>query len=241
MGDWRETLFVWRGSLVLEEGSVRFVGSWLGHNGRLNEKLSEKEETPNTFSLTSSSFDTATASSIGTASCPFRGAKISWRGHYLLDNGAGLTRNTDTTHEMIFEDDGSSSKALLCVAKGANEYGKFISRGYLHQEQEEEGKTSYWLVLARRYVQASDSRWKSSLEQALADLVSESSTVASESGNASLFMPWSSLTLKAKASSSKKSKTQAASHGGGGGEDEEKKKKRRKTSLDGEEEEEEPV
>jgi len=86
-------------------------------------------------------------------------------GYYLLDNGEGHEKHGDDTHACWFIRSSSGSVSgnrenqsyLIVLARGENEFGRFISAGKLERI---DGGLKYTLTLARRYVTDKDKRWK---------------------------------------------------------------------------------
>ena len=151
--DWRETLFVWKGSFKLEISSASWMGSWSSFTQ--NENARDFAETENKFTADGiyerkfTSKDSAETFTVFTKSSS-----------YLLDNfdGRGLKKHRDKAHKMWI------NRLPCCVhcgakqvvATGKNEYGPFISHGMMGTNENQETT----LTLARRYIDDGDERLK---------------------------------------------------------------------------------
>uniref|UniRef100_A0A7S2TKN8 Uncharacterized protein n=1 Tax=Lotharella oceanica TaxID=641309 RepID=A0A7S2TKN8_9EUKA len=90
-------------------------------------------------------------------------SKASCSGQYLLDNGEGHEQHGDDVHVCWFilpkaelpSKDVERKSYLVVVARGENEFGRFISAGKVEQID----GSNYLLTLARRYVTDKDYRW----------------------------------------------------------------------------------
>ena len=158
MSDWKETLFVWRGELELERERERAVwrGGWLGTSDAAGAfpSPSELQSSPNHFELTCTSQQLPLPlQSLPLAvpggregACNSTCHEVTWRGHYLLDNGAGLEKHEDFEHHCVFLPIDSSLLATsssenpkgdscgqnyFVVARGRTEFGDFVSKGVL--------------------------------------------------------------------------------------------------------------
>lgn len=176
MGDWRETLFFWRGGLTLEGSSLVWAGAWVA--GVEGECPSETEftESDNVFSL-STPFEKGTLNAEH-----LNGLAPAWKGEYKLEGSyysdvehaaqfespsdedkAALSTPVDKADKTPSDTEGDKaalSETLLCVAKGDTEFGKFVSHGVLSFKAE--GKAQ--LTLARRYIGDKDARVKWTLD-----------------------------------------------------------------------------
>lgn len=190
MGDWKETLFVWRGDLYCSPaGEVTWKGSWVGTQNPIDEFPSPEDfrSSENLFELTCS------VNKLTLSSLKLRTSRsdITWRGHYLLDNGGGPEKFEDFEHDCCFlpidgallpdnmntASDKEHSCALYVVARGKTEFGEFVSRGVVLPSSKgtetdtgaegDEGSArplGLTLTLARRYVRSGDPRLKGALD-----------------------------------------------------------------------------
>ena len=102
MGDWKDTLFCWRG--ILSKGPIGVVvwrGAWVGSEDGELPAVEAFEQSANSFELHA---DGATAS--------LAGAEVMWRGSYLLDNGDGLAKCEDWSHECAFGEQKASAAMM---------------------------------------------------------------------------------------------------------------------------------
>jgi hypothetical protein len=174
--NWKETLFVWTGTLSLEPGSltrgevplsfdhpIHFKGSWLPstsaatigdplHPASLNPPALNSADNPNTFFLST------TLAAHQTDFLVFN----SFSGSYMLDNGNGHRSNKDKSHTLIISrhaafrsTPGGPRNLRLCAARGDTQFGKFESLGFVLCDDvancTHEGGPPL-LVLARRYI-----------------------------------------------------------------------------------------
>ena len=79
---------------------------------------------------------------------------------YLLDNGDGLKKHYDKNHTIWIREECCFDSTHEVVARGHNEFGHFVSYGYL-----EVGNNTAFLTLARRYVDSNDWRLKEGVDE----------------------------------------------------------------------------
>jgi len=145
---WRDTLFVWRGTLVGDGDRLTFEGSWVGATtGPGLPSLSEHEASENVFSVTGripgggiDDLDGKTWTVDG--------------GAYQLDNGEGLEEHADDAYTVEFKEAESGAadepRRVLAWSVGENEFGKFIIAGSMPE--------AGVLCLQRRYIDNKDAR-----------------------------------------------------------------------------------
>jgi hypothetical protein len=163
MGDWRQTLFVWKGTIKARGASgqpsgqpssvsdlgVIWEGSWLPlAEGQSAAELTDEafDESPNKFEM------------IGTCASSEDSSTWTWRGSYLLDqgDGNGHQRFEDIEHRCRLYERGSNAVSSFesrcqsyCVGWGLTEFGSFTSGGWLNEKS---------LTIARRYLPDKDPR-----------------------------------------------------------------------------------
>ena len=155
MGEWRNTLFVWRGKLQLNftqscEFELRWSGSWLPlENGQDATELCDE-----TFAASPNTFEMVCKPDVEEDHT----SSWSWQGSYLLDNGDGHERFKDIEHRLRVFDRFSNKPTVpvdenwhdrYCVGWGTTEFGVFTSGGWIN------GRT---LTIARRYLIDKDTR-----------------------------------------------------------------------------------
>jgi len=216
MSDWRETLFVWRGLLSIDEkmssedqnADVRWEGSWLPL-GRAEAAAvltdSAFAQSPTKFSqrsftqkihkgmhrsagLANESSSSSSSVVVGGGAAEYPYLRWKWPSascHYLMDPSSSRKKKyRDIEHDIYVWPLGQQESALdthfrwavgtsgprlgaannTCVAAvaciGYNEFGKFISSGFIEQinSSEEADATQLRMTVARRYVEDEDSR-----------------------------------------------------------------------------------
>lgn len=203
MSDWRDTLFFWKGALVLdnEAQTWSFEGTWCGIEAPVARTAFNLCPTTADFSASAANIfsvkgsiaeDSSSTSSVGFA---LDGGGAENGGSYLLDNGEGLAPHGDDEHALHFTlqtTEGLLSHGVSVVAKGGNEFASFVSLGWAtptaaSAEALAPSIKHYDSTLARRYIGSRDPRVK----MAPADLLSEVSQL--ERGT-----PWNAAVLATK-------------------------------------------
>jgi hypothetical protein len=145
---WRQVIFYWRGLLVVTEGGIRWEGNWKGSDGTvpIAAEISAGEKF-----MCASSDTSLSALNFSTSS-------------YELDNGDGVSKFMDEEHDIRLSPKSADTSeefpagiSMLAVGRGANEFGAFISAGYVVDD--------YTLLLARRYLSNDDARRSLSFEE----------------------------------------------------------------------------
>eukprot|EP00961_Rhodomonas_salina_P132140 1778638-Rhodomonas_salina.1 len=119
---WRDTLFVWRGDLSLQDNDTRFVwkGTWVG----VDSADSRSAPTPSSFSFLRSKMTFDVGGTVTWKGKPqiWSGCELNFEGSYpgwLLDNGEGPELFTDAKHELVFaEGSGSVDEGFPVFAAG---------------------------------------------------------------------------------------------------------------------------
>mmetsp|Transcript_15260 Transcript_15260/g.22356 ORF Transcript_15260/g.22356 Transcript_15260/m.22356 type:complete len:227 (-) Transcript_15260:98-778(-) len=154
MPTWRDTIFVWKGSLK----DAEWDGSWVGVV--MADATAAATPTAQDFSSSANLFTLSLEEEEG-------GAKLSnlqiLAGNivtavdgvgYLLDqgDGNGHRRYKDHVHRVKFcrYGEGAFGSDLMVAAVGSNEFGPFVSLGKFCEDNQ--------LVLARRYLDQDDAR-----------------------------------------------------------------------------------
>ena len=216
MTDWKETLFVWKGILtIVNNNNVEWKGTWVSTNDEKNNFPTDDDfaSSKNNFELYSSTITKHNNDSID----------INFdRGHYLLDNGNGLEKFSDSDHNLYCIK--HTDDRWYCFAKGDTEFGPFISKGIAinnnvncddnndSDNDNDVNSTSYILTLARRYVYSKkDSRLNLPIETSTRQMIEELSSSTSSSSSSSSTTttdnepkPWLDLPMKDKKKPSKK-------------------------------------
>lgn len=138
---WRNTLFVWRGTV---EGGREWRGTWVGTDG-LDEP--DEEEFAGDGAM---SFSAKREGDQGD------GVEGSWSSRYDLDDGGGNVASHEDPPYRLIRIEGRAH----VVGKGENEFGHYLVHGNLENDV---------LTLCRRYLDDSDGRVKMTIE-ALAQL-----------------------------------------------------------------------
>jgi hypothetical protein len=72
-------------------------------------------------------------------------------GSYKLDNGDGHQDFSDLEHRLVIAREPVFGSWRVCVARGSTQFGKFVSLGFVHVDDDNNnGRVS--MILARRYV-----------------------------------------------------------------------------------------
>lgn len=154
MASWRDTLFIWKGSLK----GAAWDGQWIGidsadaHGATPSAK--DFSESLNNFSLTleggNQNYFSSSEIKPGVEVWATAGAG------YLLDqnDGQGHKRYNDSQHRVRFCREQNSD--WLVVASGENEFAPFVSLGKYGKDGE--------LILARRYLDEKDERVRWTLD-----------------------------------------------------------------------------
>lgn len=174
MGDWRDTLFVWRGVVSQAEKSsrARWAGRWVAVEG-CRDARAAPTPSGNAFSQADAAFDVAgvvvsgswAGNRVYTKPPEVRFEENNGRGWQLADGEDGeLHWHRDGTHVVRLVDDVRYGEAnpyadKLALAVGRNDFGAFISVGMSHISGD-----GNELTLARRYLAPGDVRAKWSLE-----------------------------------------------------------------------------
>ncbi|XRB24639.1 hypothetical protein RI054_39g144950 [Pseudoscourfieldia marina] len=183
MSSWRDTLFVWRGELVvlgalLEEGeedvgsssekgaSYKWRGYWVGVDAANAAACSM----PRPYRFGASEADGEFVAALAGAPIPCVEPILASSSKYTLD---GDQWHDDDSHEIVVSQHSDVDGARLVAASGYNEFGHFVSVGSL------EGGV---LCLARRYLEKRDERCVMRAQQVL--------NVAAASGAVGGEAPW---------------------------------------------------
>jgi len=107
MADWKETLFVWCGDLILEkDGSVMWAGTWVPFAPEEHDSISASssaliELTDSAFKESENTFRLTVKPPTGAGAGAGAGAGThTLAGSYLLDNGGGHEMFSDLTHSL---------------------------------------------------------------------------------------------------------------------------------------------
>ena len=221
MTDWKETLFVWKGILTINNDNIKWKGSWVSTNDAINNFPTDNDfvSSDNSFILYSNT--------IAKHNDDCLDIKFDNQGYYLLDNGNGLEKFSDIKHNLYCIKD--NDDRWYCYAKGDTEFGPFISKGIMTVISNNDGdcddndinissrsssnssssisSSRYSLTLARRYVYSKkDSRLNLPIETStrqMIELLSSSSSTSITSTNNEP-KPWVDLPMKDKKKQSKK-------------------------------------
>ena len=189
MASWRDTLFIWKGSLK----GAAWDGQWIGIDNAdaLGATPSAKDfsESLNNFSLTLERVEEGKFSSSEIK--PGVEVRATAGAGYLLDqnDGQGHKRYNDAQHRVRFCREQNSD--WLVVASGKNEFAPFVSLGKYGKDGE--------LILARRYLDEKDERVRWTLED-LAEEVGSAIDIAA---------PWRHEVLHSKVFRKRKSAAKA--------------------------------
>jgi len=148
---WRNTLFVWRGTLA----GAEWAGHWVGVDSPDVARVAlpsaeEFADSSNAFAVT---FE---AGGGGMFACEPGAEVAATAGQgYMLDQGDGLGHSFHQDDEHYIRFFHSADGALLAAARGHNEFAPFVALGSV---------TGTELVLARRYLDGKDARADWTLE-----------------------------------------------------------------------------
>ena len=205
--NWRETLFVWDGILSEEEvtkegegddGSnnigLKWEGTWIG----CESADAAAVETPKRGAFdrdVTSAYSFATS---GTASKDLANNfyHVSMSGFYELGEGKDKKKHSDDVHDMYLSllrwtGNLRDQADNLVFALGSNEFGQFISVGFL--------RVGCRITLARRYLDDSDGRCKWDVD-ALKSAVLEEIASSGKDGHVTLCIPpWQCAAMHAEA------------------------------------------
>jgi len=150
---WRNTLFVWRGSLA----GAEWTGHWVGVDSPDAARVAppsaqEFADSPNAFAVTLEA-----VGDVQTFACE-PGAEVSATAGkgYMLDQGDGLGHSFHQDDEHCIRFSHSADGAVMAAARGRNEFAPFVALGHV---------TGTELVLARRYLDEKDARADWTLEE----------------------------------------------------------------------------
>jgi hypothetical protein len=155
MPSWRDTLFIWQGSLQ----GTEWVGRWVGVDSAdathaAAPSAQEYADSANAFAVTLEAGDGGALSAKPGAEAEATAGK-----GYLLDqdDGEGHSYHRDDAHRIrFFRSEDAAGGALLAGAIGRNEFGPFVSLGSVKGQE---------LMLARRYLDHKDARAAWSLDE----------------------------------------------------------------------------
>jgi len=192
--NWRETLFVWDGILSLDEDEkkegegddaiLKWEGTWIG----CESADAVAVETPKRGAFER---DVASSYSFAVSGTPAPREKdqnfyrVSMVGSYDLGEGSEKKKHTDDVHDMYLSllrwtGNLRDQADNLVFALGSNEFGSFISVGWL--------RVGNRITIARRYLNDSDMRCKWDIEALRSAVIDEIAT-AEEDGHMKLRMP----------------------------------------------------
>ena len=184
-GDWKETVFFWRGLLRIYYGGqqqkLTWDGSWVpGTSAAGLPSDAAFDASVSTFALTAvlpPQMSGIRLSAAGDMLSP-SAMTARFKGSYLLDNGDGLNPYTDFAHSFqIFR---ASSDTVLVVAKGTTEFGPFISAGRLDHAPSDTTGNAVKLTLARRYLEERDKRVRWGVKELAESLMQAEAEVAEQ-------------------------------------------------------------
>mmetsp|Transcript_14443 Transcript_14443/g.23546 ORF Transcript_14443/g.23546 Transcript_14443/m.23546 type:complete len:221 (-) Transcript_14443:223-885(-) len=204
--NWRDTLFVWDGILSSDEeetkegeedeGSInirlKWEGTWVG----CESVDAAAVETPKRGAFerdVTSAYSFATSGTASNKDPATNFYHVSMSGSYELGEGEDKKKHTDDVHDMYLSllrwtGNLRGQADNLVVALGSNEFGKFISVGYL--------RVGNRITLARRYLDDGDLRCKWNVD-ALKSAVLEEIASAGKAGMT--IPPWQCAAMHAEA------------------------------------------
>ena len=175
-GTWRDTLFLWRGNLQHARGEeYSWEGGWIGCQGSPDARTAA---TPNdqAFAETDMKFEVKGTGQQAVGN--FWKLELTGGPGWDLGEGAGKKRHRDSKHTLYMkhmpDQQDCPEKGSVVVALGENDFGHFVSAGYVMHSGEE-------IMLGRRYLAAGDVRARWSVEELYQHIV------ASDRGAGSLF------------------------------------------------------
>jgi hypothetical protein len=186
--DWRSPLFYWRGELTPRDDRLRWQGAWVAREGDLptDEEFAASENAFDVLSSGGLELD-AGKSMLEILDHPEDGTVFDLiDGYYLLDNGGGHERFTDTTHRVLARRSPPESGSLVVAACGTTEFGSFVSLGTV----DETASGTARMTLARRYVDDSDPRARWTTDDVLDDGVRMRHGAGMASGSLWDSLPW---------------------------------------------------
>jgi uncharacterized cupin superfamily protein len=194
-GDWKATLFYWRGGLQLHPATKKLSwrGAWVGSTKGLPSEASFSSS-ENTFELSANlpkKMLMPTLSSVATEFAPKAGISARFTGSYLLDqgDGNGPQKYSDISQSFLIFVRGTG---VQVAAKGTTEFGSFVSAGKLspgdQKQSDSAGEAGVQLTLVRRYLDDGDARSKWSAKKAADELKKEGGRAAVE--------PWKSKSMR---------------------------------------------
>jgi len=192
-GTWRDTVFIWSGTLTKNENLVwQFQGHWIGVEDSPDARTAPTP-TPQAFSQSDVTFKVVSKLSVLNQKKTAAAHKkedddaeyFSYdmtggnRDHYGWDlqTGQRKTRHCDRQHTLLCQVDWEHLDEIphgtLVVAHGTNEFGPFLSAGYIDTQtttvrsssSSSSTRRSVQLILARRYLEDHDVRAKWSLQE----------------------------------------------------------------------------
>jgi hypothetical protein len=199
--NWKETLFVWDGILSDEDeggdgSNLKWEGTWVG----CQSADAVAVETPKRGAfdrdvLSAYSFAVSGTASRKDPSNNFY--RVSMIGSYDLGDDDEKKQHFDDVHDMYLSLLRWTGNLVdqadnLVFALGSNEFGKFISVGWL--------RVGNRITIARRYLDDGDIRCKWNIEALKSAVVDEISTLAAEEGHVKLHIPpWQCAAMHAEA------------------------------------------
>jgi hypothetical protein len=156
-GTWRDTLFVWQGKLIFAGSEATWVGSWVGCEDCPDAGTAP---TPNAPAFRASDMEFAVAGKVQ--------GKDNNKWHMTggsgwdLGEGEEKQRHKDHRHIIYFKKpsgyDAKQKGMTTVVAVGDNDFGSFVSAGYLLP-------SSAQMILGRRSLDEGDVRAKWTVEE----------------------------------------------------------------------------
>jgi hypothetical protein len=185
---WRDTLFVWFGKLnktrddsssSSSSSSYTWTGSWIGCENCPDARTAP---TPNkeAFEQADMRFEVAGSGTKNKLGDSFWKMELTGGTGWDLGEGSDKQRHTDSKHSLYVkhtlpnEVTNEKDRRLIVVAVGENEFGSFISAGYMEQSyttgitlgrMEQSYTTGTAITLGRRYLGEGDLRAKWSVEE----------------------------------------------------------------------------
>lgn len=155
--DWRATMFFWRGEIKLADGLVSWTGSWVGSDGP-EPAAAAFTSSPHTFTVRGPARDRTSfkvADEVGPDASDRGTCDFDWEASsYILD--VGEAPKSDDEHHFVVLEGGEGCMASTVSAFGCNEFGRFVSFGFM-TDFSPDARTAV-LTLARRYVRDDDPR-----------------------------------------------------------------------------------
>ena len=209
-GSWRDTLFVWSGPLQLvnNKAEAEWSGSWVGCEDCPDANDAQKPS-PEDLANSKMQFDVK-----GKLQQKTSGGEIFH--HLCLDDGGDgwdlasgddVQRHGDKRHTIVLPTihrSDAKGKRLPIAAVGENDFGSFVSAGYM--EAKSKGGGDLHMTLARRYLEEGDARSKWTAQMLYTKICSN--TCTSSDGDD---LPWRSHDLHALLRPQRRGKRKAAS------------------------------